>query len=303
MSDSLVATKRRIQTIQSTEKITKAMKLVASVKYQKWRKMYEANKGYTQGMEEVMNITVDSIDFSKIKTPACLQHFSDTKNLYIIVTSSLGLCGSYNYNIFRMIDPLLKPDDELLLIGQKGYIHYKESKYIHHDDYLSLMDQFTYNNVKAMRHYFYRLYRTQLYKTVTLVYTEYRNSLSFVTTMKQLLPLDIDKKKIISSQDDDDVTSYDDEMIGYEPIFDPSPEAVADLVLPHYIDATLYSKLIESELSEQSSRRNAMETATDSADKIKDSLKIVYNKARQGAITQEITEVVSGANAGKDDDD
>jgi F-type H+-transporting ATPase subunit gamma len=156
MSDSLVATKRRIQTIQSTEKITKAMKLVASVKFQKWHKLLENNKAYTSGMENVMKKTVSAIDFSKVKMPDCLQHFSDTKNLYVVVTSSLGLCGSYNYNLFRLLDPLLKPDDEIIVLGQKGYLHYKESSYILHEDYVNLMDEFTFNNVKAMRHFFLR---------------------------------------------------------------------------------------------------------------------------------------------------
>ncbi|MFA6861862.1 MAG: ATP synthase F1 subunit gamma [Bacilli bacterium] len=292
MSDSLVATKRRIQTIQSTEKITKAMKLVASVKFQKWHKLLENNKAYTSGMENVMKKTVSAIDFSKVKMPDCLQHFSDTKNLYVVVTSSLGLCGSYNYNLFRLLDPLLKPDDEIIVLGQKGYLHYKESSYILHEDYVNLMDEFTFNNVKAMRHFFLRLYRSQIYKTVTLVYTHYKNSMTFVPVVKQLVPLDV--SDLINTDGEEELT--------YPPLFDPDPETVADLVLPHYIDALLYSSLIESELSEQSSRRNAMETATDSADKLNAQLKIKYNKARQGAITQEITEVVSGANTGKDDD-
>jgi F-type H+-transporting ATPase subunit gamma len=116
--------------------------------------------------------------------------------------------------------------------------------------------------------------------------------MTFVPVVKQLVPLDV--SDLINTDGEEELT--------YPPLFDPDPETVADLVLPHYIDALLYSSLIESELSEQSSRRNAMETATDSADKLNAQLKIKYNKARQGAITQEITEVVSGANTGKDDD-
>jgi F-type H+-transporting ATPase subunit gamma len=231
---------------------------------------------------------LQSINFKRISKPACLQVFSNTKNLYIIVTSSLGLCASYNYNIFRTIDPLLKPDDELVLIGQKGYLHYKEKSYKHYDDFVNLMDACTFDNVKKLRHFFFHIYRTRTYQSVTMVYTTYKNSLSFLPTVKRLLPYDMGALGITAET-----------QPAYKPIFDPDPKQVLALILPHYIDASVFNKLLESELSEQCSRRNAMETATDSADKITDSLKIVYNKKRQNAITQEITEVVAGANAAK----
>jgi F-type H+-transporting ATPase subunit gamma len=288
MPESLVNTKRRIATIRSTKKITKAMKLVASVKYQRWKKMYDENLPYYSNMKEVMQETLSGIDFSDVSLPYLLQGNHTDKVLYVIVSSSLGLCGAYNYNLFKMIDPLIHEQDELFLIGQKALTHYQNSGNKIYDDYVTLMDQYTYSAVRRMRHQILRLYKTGKYSKVVLVYTEYKNSLTFTPICHTLVPIEVDK-------------DYKESLNG--PLFEPKGEDVLDEVLPHYIDSSLYRKLMESEISELSSRRNAMETATDSADKIQSQLQLEYNKARQNAITQEITEVVGGANAGKEKED
>ncbi len=288
MPESLVNTKRRINTIRSTMKITKAMKLVASVKYQRWKKMYDENAAYTIEMQNALERTLASIDFSDVSKPDLLSGFENTKkNLYIIVTSSLGLCGSYNYNLFKEIDPQLKEGDELFLLGQKGLVHYQNKSYKLYTDYLDIQEKFTYSAVRRMRHEIIRLYRKEKYAKVVLVYTQYKNSITFIPTLKTILPLSYEEKE---KQDESD-----------QPLFEPDAKEVLLTLIPHSIDASLYHRLIESQLSELASRRNAMETATDSADKIQAQLQLEYNKARQTAITQEITEIVAGANAGKEE--
>lgn len=288
MPESLIETRRRIQTIQSTEKITKAMKLVASVKYQKWKRMSEKAQPYASEMKAVMLKTVPGIDTKRAELSQYLGHFDTGRTLYVIVTSSLGLCGSYNYNLYKLIDPLLTPKDDIVIIGQKGYSHYHEGPNELITDYMQLFDAFTYDNVRAMRHYLFRRYREERYDAIRLVYTHYKNSMTFEPTIQTIAPLDIDG------------LLKDVDINAVPPIFEPNANDVADLILPHYADSELYTKLIESALSEQASRRNAMETATDNADDMLASLKLMYNKARQNAITQEITEVVAGANAGDD---
>lgn len=288
MPESLVNTKRRINTIRSTMKITKAMKLVASVKYQRWKRMYDENAAYTIEMQNALERTLASIDFSDVSKPDLLSGFENTeKNLYIIVTSSLGLCGSYNYNLFKEIDPQLKEGDELFLLGQKGLVHYQNKSYKLYTDYLDIQEKFTYSAVRRMRHEIIRLYRKEKYAKVVLVYTQYKNSITFIPTLKTILPLSYEEKE---KQDESD-----------QPLFEPDAKEVLLTLIPHSIDASLYHRLIESQLSELASRRNAMETATDSADKIQAQLQLEYNKARQTAITQEITEIVAGANAGKEE--
>ncbi len=289
MAESLVNTKRRINTIRSTMKITKAMKLVASVKYQRWKKMYDENLAYFSSMEKTVERTLSGIDFYEQPKPDLLLKRKEGKTLYVIVSSTLGLCGAYNYNLFKAIDPLLKDGDEILPIGQKALSHYQSSSHVIHDGYVDMMDHLTYSAVRRMRHEILRHYRKNEYSRIVLVYTQYRNSLTFVPTVQTIVPMEEPKME--------EKKSFE------EPVFEPDSKAVLDEILPHYLDASIYRKLMESEISELSSRRNAMETATDSADKIQSQLQLEYNKARQEAITQEITEVVGGANAGKEKDE
>ncbi len=289
MAESLVNTKRRINTIRSTMKITKAMKLVASVKYQRWKKMYDENLAYFSSMEKTVERTLSGIDFYQQPKPDLLLKRKEGKTLYVIVSSTLGLCGAYNYNLFKAIDPLLKDGDEILPIGQKALSHYQSSSHVIHDGYVDMMDHLTYSAVRRMRHEILRHYRKNEYSRIVLVYTQYRNSLTFVPTVQTIVPMEEPKME--------EKKSFE------EPVFEPDSKAVLDEILPHYLDASIYRKLMESEISELSSRRNAMETATDSADKIQSQLQLEYNKARQEAITQEITEVVGGANAGKEKDE
>ena len=292
MSESLVNTKRRIATIRSTKKITKAMKLVASVKYQRWKKMYEDNFAYANAMKETMSRTISGIDFSDSKKPEAMVSYETGKSLYVVVSSSLGLCGAYNYNLFKALDPVLKDEDEIMYIGQKAATHFASSAHKTYDDFQNLLDSFSYSAVRRLRHLLVRMYKTGNYSKVVLVYTQYKNSLTFLPTFHTLLPL-IPEEEGIDAKKEESLET---------PLFEPNLDAILNQILPHYLDASIYQKLMESEISELASRRNAMETATDSADKIQAKLQLEYNKARQNAITQEITEVVAGANASKEEE-
>lgn len=288
MPESLINTKRRINTIKSTEKITKAMKLVASVKYQRWKKYYEDNKAYRDGLKVLLDTVLSHTSLESLQKSVYFKEQTGTKNLYIVFTSSLGLCGAYNYSLYKILDPLLKKGDELLLIGQKGLVHYKNKGYILTDDFVSLMDNFSYSKVRRLRHVLFQKYRTGEYSSVYLVYTHYKNSMTFLPTVEKIAPFDTT-----------DIKTDEETGAGFEPLYESDKESVIANLIPHYLDSLFYSRFIESELSELASRRNAMEAATDSADKIVSQLTIQYNKSRQNAITQEITEVVGGANAGK----
>ncbi len=291
MAESLINTKRRINTIRSTEKITKARKLVASVKYQRWKKRYTSNLGYEKARQEIRYTAFGCLN-EKDKLPdAMVSHKEAKKKLYIIRTSTLGLCGAYNYNVFKRIDKELTEDDELLLIGSKGISHYTNKNYERKEDYSNLRNHFTFGQVKHLRHEIVNLYRTGKYKEVHLVYTHYKNSLNFIPQDEIILPFKADKEEVEKRKE------------AYPPLIEPDKREVISTTVLHYLDARIYQKLIESEISELCSRRNAMETATDSAEQIRGELRIQYNKSRQNAITQEITEVVAGANVGKKKED
>lgn len=287
MAESLVNTRRRIATIKSTEKITKAMKLVATVKYQRWRRTYDESRPYSSQMQRMLITTLESVPFEELSSNPYIKESEGEKTLYILVTSSLGLCGAYNYSLFKTLDPILKEGDGLYLIGTKGYTHYKNKEVEINEEYIHLLEEFRMSRVRRLRHSIVRDYKSGKYQKVVLVYTQYKNSMTFLPSLHTLLPLDVEA---LSLRKD----SYD-----YEPLFEPDLQTVLENVITYSIDSQIYQRLIESELSELASRRNAMETATDAADKIVKQLQLQYNKSRQNAITQEITEVVAGANAGK----
>ena len=287
MAESLVNTRRRIATIKSTEKITKAMKLVATVKYQRWRRYYDESRPYSSQMQRMLITTLESVPFEELSSNPYIKESEGEKTLYILVTSSLGLCGAYNYSLFKTLDPILKEGDGLYLIGTKGYSHYKNKEVEVNEEYIHLLEEFRMSRVRRLRHSIVRDYKSGKYQKVVLVYTQYKNSMTFLPSLHTLLPLDVEA---LSLRKD----NYD-----YEPLFEPDLNTVLENVITYSIDSQIYQRLIESELSELASRRNAMETATDAADKIVKQLQLQYNKSRQNAITQEITEVVAGANAGK----
>ena len=283
MPASLIETKRRIVTIQSTEKITKAMKLVSSVKFQKWKKLYDDNFVYTKKMEDIFLKTYLGVDIKQMNLSKYLHSFSERKNLYVLVSSTLGLCGSYNYNTFKKLDSVLHDDDEILVIGQKGLLHYKNYPNKIYDTFVNLYDNFSYYNVRMLRHYLFKLYDSRTYHSISLCYTNYINSINFAPVIETLAPFNIPNSE-----------EYNENS--YPPVFAPSAAKVCELIFPHYADALLYNRFINSGISEQASRRNAMESASKNAKDLVDDLTLLFNKSRQEQITQEISEVASAAN-------
>ena len=148
MSAGLTKTKRRIASVTSTKKITKAMELVATVKLKKWKDKMENNISYLKMMEDIILSCVKDVDTSSLSE---LNSYKNaTKTLYVVVTSSLGLCGGYNYNLFKFLNTLLKKDDKVLLIGTKGLTKIDEANNEIEDDFVSILDHFSYQSVSKL---------------------------------------------------------------------------------------------------------------------------------------------------------
>lgn len=277
MSQGLTNTKRRIQSISSTKKITKAMELVATVKLKKWKDNMENIVSYLEVMQEIISSCVSG---SELSDNIELKSFKEaTSNLYVVVTSSLGLCGGYNYNLFKFLNGKINKTDKVIVVGTKGFVRYSHEEVDLNSEFVGLLDKVDYQKVKDLVKILKEEYSTGKYKKVLLISTVYKNSLNFIPTEFQLLPLE----------------NLDESEIKTETLFEPSKEEVLSLVIPKYINTYLYGRLIEASVCEQAARRNAMDSATDNAEELLEKLKLEYNKARQGAITQEITEVVAGA--------
>ena len=279
MSQQVTKIKTRIKSVSSALKVTSAMKLVSTVKLKKWKNKMLAYREYSNEVDKVSDIVLTFAE--KVKTPFNTPNDS-TKNLYIIISSTLGLCGSYNSNIFKLADATIKDEDDAIIIGGKGLIHFENGKFTKVEGFNENANSQNPSFMNSLSSFIINEYTKGTYHEIHLIYSEYRNSLVFSPRDFTILPLGI--KEI-------------ETPLSYGPILEPSPQELVDTIMPIYLKTVLNSKILESEVCEQAARSNAMENATDNAQEILDELQIQFNKARQGAITQEITEIVGAANA------
>ena len=278
MSQNVVKIKSRIKSVSGAYKVTSAMKLVSTVKLKQWRNKMLANKEYAQELNEVVDLL---LMFSKNNESLYLNKNKANKNLYIIVSSTLGLCGSYNNNIFRVSDAKIKENDEAIILGEKGIAHYENGEFKILEGFSESYSLENKALIEKMSDFIIEEYGKGTYQEIHIIYSEYKNSLVFLAKDYQLLPLNFESK-------------VDN---GYPPIMEPSSKELMETLIPFYIKTALFSKLLESEVCEQGARSNAMENATNNAKDLLDELQIEFNKARQTAITQEITEIVAAAKA------
>ena len=254
------------------------MKLVSTVKLKKWKNKMLATKDYTERIDEIASLIFSNVE--KSKSPYFLENEKAKKNLYIVLSSSLGLCGSYNSNLFRLADAQIKDEDDAIILGNKAIAHYKDGQFNKIEtfkEYSNVNDQKIINNIID---YIDKEYVKGVYKEIHLIYTAYKNSLVFHPVDYMVLPL---QKK-------------EEKQSAYPPIMEPNQEELIKVLVPIYLKNSVYAKFLESEVCEQAARSNAMENATKNAEELLENLQIEFNKARQAAITQEITEIVSAAN-------
>ena len=279
MGQNVVKIKSRIKSVTGAYKVTSAMKLVSTVKLKQWKNKMLANKDYNKQLDEVVDLL---LTFSK-KTNSPFMKINEkaNKKLYVIISSTLGLCGSYNTNIFKVADAKITKEDEAIILGQKGIVRYSKEEFKVVEGFEDSSSYIAKDFVNRIKDYILKAYIKGTYSEIHIIYSEYKNSLVFFAKDYKLLPF------IASKEESND----------YPPIFEPSVNELVDKLIPFYLETCLYSKLLESAVCEQAARSNAMENATNNAKDLLDELHIEFNKARQAAITQEITEIVSAAKA------
>lgn len=286
MAQSLARVKHRISAVESTRKITNSMKLVSSVKLRKMNKVINLQALYFSAMERALN---DAIFYNKLNTDDhydsifVKENKSSDKSLYILVSSNMGLCGSYNNEIVKFLKNLYKNGDEIIVIGEKGFNYLTNENLPLNTNFIHLRNDLTLSSTRVLTDYVMNEYKNGKYKKISIVFMKYKNSIAFIPTENVLLPI---------------IPKVNEKAI-YSPIYEPSKKDVLDKIIPQYINALIYGDLFSAFLSEESSRRNSMDAADKSAKDLVDKLKLEYNKARQQEITQEITEVVNGSKAVK----
>ena len=276
MPQEVTRIKKRIKSVSGSYKITSAMKLVSIVKLKKWKGKMLANKEYASQIDEIAKTVFSNIE--KSNSPFFQERKAD-KNLYIVLSSSLGLCGAYNSNIFRLADAKIKDTDDAIILGNKAISHYKDGAFNHIETFKEYSGVGNEKTINAIVEYIKTEYIKGTYQEIHIIYTSYKNSLVFHPVDYTLLPLEME----IS------------EAGPYPPIMEPNQEALIDILVPIYLKNSVYAKFLESEVCEQAARSNAMENATKNAEELLENLQIEFNKARQGAITQEITEIVGAS--------
>lgn len=281
MANSLSATKKRIASVNATKKITNAMKLVATAKLKTYKNRLGDSRGYVLELQRLLGDAMRSLEPG---SHLDLNGFAaGEKTLYVVITSNMGLCGGYNLNIYKKFLPLYRDGDDIEIIGEKGYAYLTFSGYRVLDRYSTALSAFDYSVARRLGRDLLERWKSRRYRSIVLIGTRFVNSLVFEPTALTLFPFAAAPG------------------VGEPSTMELEPDAatIINRLIPQYVNSVCYSLLLNSLVSEQASRRNAMESATDNAEDLVDELRIEYNKARQAFITQEITEVVSGANAVK----
>ena len=285
----------RMQSVQQTLKITNAMYLISSAKVKKARKQLADVEPYFDKLAKtVLDIFRHSPDLKHRFIEGHEIPKEDRKTGFIVVTGDKGLAGAYNHNVLRLAETYLarKKDPTLFLIGQMGR-HYFEKKNIPIDaEFMYTAQDPTLERAKEIADTMVDLYERGALDEVYLVFTHSFSAVRMEPEIIKLLPLDramLSARRGLSEAD-----QYRD-VVRYE----PSPEAVLDVLVPGVLRGYLFAALVESFCSEQNSRMTAMDSASESAREMLKTLSLEFNRARQGAITQEITEIAGGAEATK----
>ena len=275
--------KRRKNSVTSTQQITKAMKLVSTVKLQKARAKAENTNPYTNHMYKTISSMLAKS--GNIIHPYLTPNES-TKKAVIVITSNRGLAGGYNSNVVKLIteSEFEKSDLSIYALGSKGCDALARRGYNIVENFSDIMDGPTYTDAMNICRDVLDAFSKGEIGEIYLAYTHFKNTVTHVPTLIKLLP--IDASEVEEVEESNAVMN-----------FEPNTEEALELIIPKYLTSMIYGALVEAVASENGARMQAMDSATSNAEELINSLTLKYNRARQGAITQELTEIVAGANA------
>ncbi len=281
MAQSTRDIKRRIKGIGNMMQITNAMGLVSSAKLVKAREKLIRTRPYyytvLNNIERIFGI-IEEIDYP------LLQKRDIKRSLYIVISDDRGLAGGYNNNIVKLVEKEVldkKEDVDLILIGSKAVNYFERRGYHIIKSFTGITEEPDYSDAEEIGELAFRLYRNHRIDEIKIAFTKFINNISHEPELRQLLP----------------PVKEDESKKRQNPIvdFEPSPKEVLDYLVPKYVVSNVYGALIEASCSEQAARRLAMEVATENAREIIEDLQTKYNRARQAAITTEITEIITGS--------
>ena len=285
--------KRRKSSIESTQQITKAMKLVSTVKLQKAKVKAEQSQTYFDTLYRTMLSILAKTQ--NINHPY-LKAGSEGKKAVVMITSNKGLAGGYNSNIIKLItksDDFTKDNTVIYAIGKKGKDAMNRYGYEVKEDYSEVVEEPSYQDAVKITGELLAALEAGEISEIYLAYTFFKNTVSHVPTLRKLLPVEIGEENGQTDVEKDEKDTKSETPMNFE----PEDEEALDLIIPKYVTSQIYGGLIESVASENGARMQAMDSATNNASEMIDHLSLLYNRARQSSITQELTEIIAGADA------
>jgi F-type H+-transporting ATPase subunit gamma len=290
MAGQLKEVRNRIKSVQSTQQITKAMKMVSAAKLRRAQESITQMRPYAQKLQEMLSNIVSSIEGGM--TMKLAEERVVEKVLLIVITSDRGLCGGYNANIIKLAkatiaekypDQLKKRNVTIWNIGKKGWEALTKAGYKTDDTFKDIYMHLSFESVQAAAQAAMKAFENKEFDAVEIVYSEFRNAATQRFAAEQFLPIPKVPAKAGGKKSDF--------------IFEPAKEELIAELMPKILNTQLYKAVLDGNASEHGARMTAMDKASDNANELLKSLKISYNRARQAAITTELTEIVSGAAA------
>ncbi len=276
--------KRRKGSIASTQQITKAMKLVSTVKLQRAKGKAESTKPYFDCMYDTIATMLAKSDNTD---HPYLNPGNSDKKAVIVITSNRGLAGGYNNNVVKLItgeESFKKETTEIYALGKKGREALDSKGYQIVSDESEVMNGPMYSDAKELSELLLEKFEKGEIGEIYLAYTVFKNTVTHVPTMLKLLPVEMEVKE--ASENDHVPMNYE-----------PNEEEALGMIIPKYVTSLIYGAMMEAVASENGARMQAMDSATSNADEMLQKLSLDYNRARQGSITQELTEIIAGAQA------
>lgn len=286
MANSLREVQSRINSTKSTAQITKAMYMVSQSKVKRAEKTYKSYKDFMERISNMVSLIVEkAIDEypHPLLTPREIN-----KTAYFIITSDRGLAGAYNSSIFKALEEHIKANHKdnsefiTAAVGKQGFGYLKKMKYpLLNEGPTFIRDDVMFVDIAPLAKSLVDLYLNKEIDKLVIIYNHYVNSLTQEIKFEELLPI----RKIEKSK------------VNIDYIYETGIEKTLDLVLPMYIQDVIYGIILDSKTSEHSARMNSMKNATDNADEVIDKLQLLYNRARQNVVTNELIDIIGGANA------
>jgi F-type H+-transporting ATPase subunit gamma len=288
---NLKEVKNRINSVVSTQQITKAMKMVAAAKLRRAQDRITQMRPYSRKLSEIISNVSGASEASLEHNPYASAR-GDESILLVVISSDRGLCGAFNSSVFKYTRGLIENDYyrqnaegnvQVLTIGKKAFEYFSKRKYNVIDDYRHLMEKLNFADVKDAAEKIMSDFINGKYDKVEIIYNEFKNVATQLLRQEQFLPI----KELDTEEPQSDI----------EYIFEPSQAYIFKELVPKSLMIQFYKTLLESNASEHGARMTAMDKATDNATELLKDLKLMYNRTRQAAITTEILEIVAGAEA------